>query len=111
MNRKSEFIGSIGPWVTCPDCSMGHFPKLEMHECPTKLKEMEKQFMITTEQANQQEAKAIVEHLDGYVWYDMPTELHAGVKAKSGQVLTALVYILVDKGLLSLDDVKRITKG
>lgn len=111
---SNNIIGEAGPPEICRHCFDIFFPRVQNHECPEIFKmfeELEKQYMTTTEKANQQETKEIVEHLDQYVWYNMPTELHPGVKAKSGQVLTALVYILVDKGLLSLDDVKRITKG
>lgn len=65
----------------------------------------------TTESYNKEETKKIVEALDAYVWYDMPSELATGVKAKSGQVVTALVYVLVEKGLISLQDVQRLTKS
>jgi hypothetical protein len=66
--------------------------------------------MINTEQYNQQEAKKIVEALDTFVWYDMPTELVPGIRAKSGQVITILVYLLVEKGILSYKDIERLTK-
>lgn len=64
----------------------------------------------TTEQYNTEETKKIIEALDNYVWYDMPEELAPGIKAKSGQVLTALVYILVEKGFLSSKDIQRLIK-
>lgn len=67
--------------------------------------------MITTEEYNKEETRKIVEALDAYVWYDMPTDLVPGVKAKPTQVVTALVFILVEKGLLSSKDVERLTKG
>ena len=66
--------------------------------------------MLNTDQYNQEETKKIVEALDHYVWYDMPAELVPGIKAKSGQVLTALVYVLVEKGILSSKDIERLTK-
>jgi uncharacterized protein (DUF2225 family) len=66
--------------------------------------------MITTDQYNTEETKKIVEALDHYVWYEMPEELVPGIKAKSGQVLTALVYVLVEKGIISSKDIERLTK-
>lgn len=66
--------------------------------------------MITTEEYNLEETKKILAALDEYVWHDMPSDMHPGVRAKPTQVLTALVFILVEKGLLSSNDIKRLVK-
>ena len=63
---------------------------------------------MTKNQKIAKETKAIVERIDEYVWYEMDQTLFEGVRAKSGQVITTLIYILVDKGIITLADVSSI---
>lgn len=50
--------------------------------------------------------KKIMEAIDEYVWYDLPTDLKIEpARAKSNEVTFSLVQVLVDKGLITYQDV------
>jgi hypothetical protein len=52
------------------------------------------------------QTKKIMEAIDEYVWYDIPADLKIEpAKAKSNEVTFSLVQVLVDKGLITYEDV------
>jgi len=57
---------------------------------------------------SEQETNNILEAIEEFVWYDMPEAERDAMKTqriKSGEVIYVLVKLLVDKGLLSFDDI------
>lgn len=53
-----------------------------------------------------EETKRIMTAIDEYVWYDVPSDLKIEpAKAKSNEVTFSLVQVLVDKGIITYEDV------
>lgn len=56
------------------------------------------------------ETNAILQEIEDHLWYDMPTDEKDNMKqqrAYSGEVIYALTKVLVEKGLLTFDDVAK----
>lgn len=52
-----------------------------------------------------EETTRIMSAIDEYVWYNVPVDLKIeAAKAKSGEVMFAVMQVLVDKGLITYDD-------
>lgn len=67
-----------------------------------------KKTMKKRDTTSEQETNNILEAIEEFVWYDMPEAERDAMKTqriKSGEVIYVLVKLLVDKGLLSFDDI------
>lgn len=63
--------------------------------------------MKTTEQLEAEETKEVLAKIDEYIFYGDGLT-NPAPKAKANQVVGTLVKLMVSKGLLSVQDVKRV---
>jgi hypothetical protein len=98
--------------VELPDPNVYHGfyrVKLEIDNELGLVKPEEMELVTTANEADKQEANAIVKLLDNYVVFDKPdNERFIG---KPGLALSVIIELLVSKGSLSLQDVERFLSG